>query len=115
MPRKHSKTANEVDEPISTKSSGNVFADLELPNPELLLAKADLVVAIIRTIRERELTQKQAAELMGIDQPKISALLRGQTRGYTLDRLFKLLVRLGCHIDLQVSEIAIEPRSPSIG
>lgn len=82
--------------------SGNVFADLGLPNPELLLAKAELVRRIRDLIGERKLTQAKAADLLGIDQPKVSALLRGRTDGYTLDRLFRFLNALGQRIEIAV-------------
>ncbi|MBW3625185.1 MAG: helix-turn-helix domain-containing protein, partial [Armatimonadetes bacterium] len=70
-----------------TVSSGNVFEDLGLPNPELHMAKANLVSQIGRAIWEMNLTQAQAAKLMGIGQPKVSALLRGDFQGYSVDRL----------------------------
>ena len=59
-------------------STGNVFADLGLPDAGEHLIKAGVVVRIDRTIRQRKLTQAAAAELMGIDQPKISAMLAGR-------------------------------------
>ncbi len=58
-------------------SSGNVFADLGLPNADEHLVKAGLVVKIDRTIRQRALSQAAAAKVMGIDQPKVSAMLGG--------------------------------------
>jgi len=64
--------------PKHTVSSGNIFADMGLPNAEELLAKADLAIQISRIIEERELTQAEAAELLAIDQPKVSALVRGR-------------------------------------
>jgi predicted XRE-type DNA-binding protein len=77
------------------EGSGNVFADLGLPNPHLALAKAELVQRIRNLITERKLTQAKAAELLGIDQPKVSALIRGRVEGYTIDRLFRFLNALG--------------------
>src|ERR1039458_184516 len=65
-------------------STGNVFADLGLADAGDHLIKAGLVVRIDRTIRQRKLTQAAAAQLMGIDQPKISAMLAGQFRGYSV-------------------------------
>ena len=59
-------------------SSGNVFADLGLPNPEELLIKAELAHQISELILERQLTQDQAAKLLGIDRPTLSALMRGK-------------------------------------
>src|SRR5262249_28961209 len=76
-------------------SSGNVFADLGLENPEELLAKAALVQRIADIIAERKLTQAGAAKLLGIDQPKVSALLRGKLDGFSTDRLFRFLNALG--------------------
>jgi predicted XRE-type DNA-binding protein len=86
-------------------STGNVFADLGLPNAGEHLTKAGLVVRIDRTIRQRKLTQSAAAQLMGIDQPKVSALLAGQFRGYSVERLMRFLVALGHDI-----EIVVKPR-----
>lgn len=86
-------------------SSGNVFADLGLAGSGEHLIKAGLVVKIDRTIRQRRLTQAAAAELMGIDQPKVSAMLAGQFRGYSVERLMRFLVALGHDI-----EIVVKPR-----
>jgi predicted XRE-type DNA-binding protein len=86
--------------------SGNVFADLGLPNPDLALAKAELVRRIRDLIAERKLTQAKAAELLGLDQPKVSALVRGRVEGYSLDRLFRFLNALG-----QCVEITVRPNA----
>ncbi len=86
-------------------SSGNVFADLGLADASEHLIKAGLVVKIDRTIRQRRLTQTVAAELMGIDQPKVSAMLAGQFRGYSVERLMRFLVALGHDV-----EIVVKPR-----
>ena len=86
-------------------SSGNVFADLGLADAEEHLIKAGLVVKISRIIRQRELTQAAAAQLMGIDQPKVSAMLAGQFRGYSVERLMRFLVALGHDV-----EIVVKPR-----
>lgn len=74
-----------------TISSGNVFADLELPNSQEMLAKAELARQINRLIEKKELTQVAAAKLLEIDQPKISALSKGQLSGFSLERLFRFL------------------------
>ena len=86
-------------------SSGNVFADLGLADAEERLIKAGLVVKIGRILRQRELTQSAAAQLMGIDQPKVSAMLAGQFRGYSVERLMRFLVALGHDV-----EIVVKPR-----
>lgn len=89
-------------------SSGNVFADLGLKDPGELLAKAELVQRIADIIAERKLTQVRAAKLLGIDQPKVSALLRGKLDGFSTDRLFRFLNALGRDV-----EIVIRPADPS--
>jgi predicted XRE-type DNA-binding protein len=102
-----SKRAKPKEEAIAIEpSSGNVFADLALPNPEELLAKANLVQRIIDIIAERKLTQARAATLLGIDQPKVSALMRGKLDGFSSDRLFRFLNALGQNV-----EIVIRPTS----
>ena len=85
--------------------SGNVFADLGLPDAGEHLIKAGLVVKIERTIRQRHLTQAAAAQLMGIDQPKVSAMLAGQFRGYSLERLMRFLVALGHDVEIVVKPL----------
>jgi predicted XRE-type DNA-binding protein len=79
-----------------------VFADLDLPNPDIALAKAELVQRIRGIIAERKLTQAQAAELLGLDQPKVSALVRGRVEGYSIDRLFRFLNALGQRVEITV-------------
>ena len=86
-------------------SSGNVFADLGLAEADEHLIKAGLVVKIDRIIRQRHLTQAAAAQLIGIDQPKVSAMLAGQFRGYSVERLMRFLVALGHDV-----EIVVKPR-----
>jgi len=89
------------------KSSGNVFADLGLPDPEDALAKAKLASRICQLIEERGLTQMQAAKILGLDQPKISALMRGKLSGFSADRLLRFLNDLGQEVD-----IIIRPAKP---
>ena len=86
-----------------TPSSGNVFADLGLPNPEERLAKAELARQINNIIKERKLTQTAAAALLDIDQPKISALNTGKLAGFSLDRLFRFLNSLDQNITIKVT------------
>src|SRR3954454_15174820 len=83
-------------------SRGNVFADLGLKNPEELLAKAELVQRISDIIAERKLTQARAAKVLGIDQPKVSALLRGKLDGFSIDRLFRFLNALGRDVEITI-------------
>jgi predicted XRE-type DNA-binding protein len=90
-------------------SSGNVFADLGLPNPEEALAKAELAHKIALLIQNKGLTQVQTAKLLGVDQPKVSALLRGRLSGFSLELLMRLLL-LGQDIKITVQAC---PRSRS--
>jgi predicted XRE-type DNA-binding protein len=80
-----------------------VFADLGLPNPDLALAKAELVQRIRAIIADRKLTQARAAQILGLDQPKVSSLMRGRVEGYSLDRLFRFLNALGQCIEINVT------------
>lgn len=82
--------------------SGNVFADLGLPNAEDLFARSTLVIELRRTIEARRLTQAKAAALMGVDQPKVSKLFRGDFKGFSTERLLTMLARLGRDIDIIV-------------
>ena len=82
--------------------SGNVFADLDLPNPDEMVVKAKLAVAIQGTIETRRLTQKRAAELMGIDQPKVSKIIRGRLGEFSTEWLLTRILRLGLDIDIVV-------------
>jgi|SRR5579864_3383241 len=80
--------------------SGNVFRDLNVPNPDEALAKAELVQKIIDIINQRNLTQKETAAILGIDQPKVSNLLRGKFDGYSTERLFRFLNFLGHDVEI---------------
>jgi predicted XRE-type DNA-binding protein len=84
------------------ESSGNVFADIGLPNPEERLAKAHLAFRIGTAIRGQRLTQARAARILKIDQPKVSRLLRGQLSGFSTERLMQFLTLLGRDIDIVV-------------
>jgi predicted XRE-type DNA-binding protein len=88
-------------------SSGNVFADLGLPDADKALAKADLARQIVRLIKRRDWTQAQAAQALSIDQPKVSALMRGRLAGFSTDRLIHYLNNLD-----QDVEIAVRPKAP---
>jgi predicted XRE-type DNA-binding protein len=84
------------------ESSGNVFADLGLPDPEGELTKAQLASHIRAAIRRRRLTQTAASKLMGIDQPKVSALLNGRLANFSAERLMKFLAALGQDVEITV-------------
>jgi predicted XRE-type DNA-binding protein len=99
-----------TDDVTSTPSSGNVFADLGLPDAEELDLKAELVYRLGHIIAERGLSQTQAAEILGVNQPKISALLRGRLDGFSVERILRLLTALD-----QDVEITIKPKAESRG
>lgn len=80
----------------------NIFEDLQLPEAGELNAKAQIAYRICDILAERKLTQKAAATLLGIDQPKISALLRGRLEGFSSDRLFRFLNALDRDIEIVI-------------
>ncbi len=85
-----------------TRSSGNVFADLGFADAEETRTKAELTHAIAQTLERRSLTQKAAAVVLGIDQPKVSKLLRGHFSEYSVERLMRFLTRLGYDVEINV-------------
>jgi predicted XRE-type DNA-binding protein len=88
--------------PDVTESSGNVFADLGLPEPEIWLAKAQLVHRISEIIEDRGWDQGRVAEALGIDQPTISALLRGYLDDFSIEQLFRFLNALDQEVEILV-------------
>lgn len=89
-----------------TESSGNVFADLSLPDAEKLQIKSGLTIEINRAIQRLQLTQDQAAERMGISQPKVSALMRGAFSNFSERKLMDCLNRLGYDIEIKLKPAA---------
>lgn len=83
--------------------SGNVFADLGFRDADERLLKAKLASKIAQLIEEKGLTQAQTAERTGLDQPKVSHLLRGRLSGFSADRLFAILNRLGHSVEVRIS------------
>ena len=86
-----------------TKSSGNVFADLGLPDSEALLAKAKLVSKIADAIAALNLTQTEAAHRIGLTQPKISELLHGKLDGFSMQKLMLILNALGQDVHINTA------------
>ena len=93
------------------RGSGNVFADLGFPDADAHIVKAELVTRIDAIVRQRGMTQAEAGRLLGLSQPDVSRLLRGDFREYSLERLFRLLTTLGRDIDIVIRQ----PRSPGDG
>jgi predicted XRE-type DNA-binding protein len=83
-------------------SSGNIFEDMGLPDAEERLAKAELARVIRKVLKERGLTQVQAAELLGVKQPDVSDLVRGKLARFSMDRLERFLNALGMDVRIQV-------------
>ena len=84
------------------RGSGNVFADLGHPDPETHRLKAELVTRIDDIIRRRGLKQVEAAKLLGLSQPDVSRLLRGNFRDYSIERLLRLLTALGRDVQINI-------------
>ena len=87
-----------------TESSGNVFADLGLPNPKQELTKAELTLQLYRIIKQRGMTQAEAGRALGIKQPHVSLLMRNRAGSFSVGRLMEFLTALG-----QDVEIAVRP------
>lgn len=96
----------------SKKTLNNVYADLGLPEAEEMLVKAQLATKIGEIVRRHKLTQIQAAELLGITQPKLSGLLRGQFRGISEAKMLECLTRLGRDVEIIIKSA---PNSRSEG
>lgn len=92
-----------------TRSGGNVFADLELPDADERMLKAQLAVQIRRFIEEKGWTQTEAARAVGLDQPKVSSLFRGRLSGFSVDRLLNILNRLGHSVEVRISAEEHDP------
>lgn len=93
------------EEPDFEASSGNIFADLGLPDAEELLVRAELLRRVYNLIRKRRLTQSKAALILGTNQPTVSDLMRGKLSKFSLERLIVFLTALG-----QDVEISVRPR-----
>ncbi len=85
-----------------TESSGNIFADLGFRDPVREQIKAQLMLQIFRIIRKRGLTQTQAAVVLGVRQPQVSGLMRGQSGAYSVERLMDFLAALGHDIEIKL-------------
>jgi len=85
------------------ESKGNVFADLGLPNPEQELMKAELTLQIYRIIKQREMTQTEAAKTLGVKQPHVSLLMRNRAGSFSVGRLMEFLTSLGQDVEVAVT------------
>jgi predicted XRE-type DNA-binding protein len=85
------------------EGSGNVFADLGLPNADQEMMKARLTLQIARLIRDRGLTQAAAAKILGVQQPLVSALMRNRAGTFSVGRLIDFLTALGQDVEITVT------------
>jgi predicted XRE-type DNA-binding protein len=112
--RKRKQQKNDTEEMEFTISSGNVYADFGFANPEKEEAKADLAMLIKNIIKSKNMTQQCAAELMGIDQPKVSKITRGLLTEFSIETLMNLLVMLGYDIKIEATPHKSKTSSPAI-
>lgn len=87
-----------------TKSGGNIFADIGFKDAKERLVKADLAIRINQIIKERGLKQEDAAELLGINQPKISAIANGRLKDFSIERLIEFLNKLDQDVKIVIHE-----------
>lgn len=97
------KTPKEIARKSVTESSGNVFSDLRLPNPEQDLVKAELTLQIYRIIKRRGMTQAETAKVLGIKQPHVSLLMRNRAGSFSVGRLMEFLTALGQDVAVAVT------------
>jgi predicted XRE-type DNA-binding protein len=84
------------------RSTGNVFADIGIANPEQTLAKAEIARQVNKIIEARQLTQSDAAAILGIDQPRVSALSKGRLSVFSLEKLMQFASRLGNQVEISI-------------
>ncbi|MBC3436355.1 MULTISPECIES: helix-turn-helix domain-containing protein [Pseudomonas] len=84
------------------QGSGNVYADLNCPDADEMLVKARLASKICSIIKARHLTQMQAAQILGLPQPKVSEMIRGKFRGISESKMIDCLARLGRDVQIVV-------------
>jgi predicted XRE-type DNA-binding protein len=102
--KRHNPIVEQNMKKTTTKSSGNVSRELGLANPEECFEKANLGCELIRTIKEKHLTQAQAAKILKTDQAKVSFLMNGRFQGFSLSRLIRFLEALGKRVSFIVEE-----------
>lgn len=90
-------------------SSGNVFADLGFEDADERMLKAQLALKIAELVKRKGWTQARTAEVIGLDQPKVSHLLRGRLSGFSADRLFAILNRLGHSVEVRIEAVERAP------
>lgn len=104
----------EQEELFIKKGSGNVFADLGFPDPETHKLKAQLVSRVAEAMKESRMTQVAAAKAVGTNQPEMSRILRGHFREVSVERLMRMLTKLGCEVDIVVRPPEGRPSAPAV-
>jgi len=104
MKRRGEDLHEESEEITANPSSGNVFADLGLPDAEELLVKSNLAIKINKIIKNRHLSQVQAAAILGIPQPKVSMIQNGNLKGFSLEKLCHFLTLLGRDVNIVIKD-----------
>ncbi len=94
--------------------SDNIFADLGLPDAEELLARAQLMSRVCDIVRERKLTQAQAAKVLGTNQPTVSDLMRGKFNKFSLERLIGFMMALGHNVEISVTPRPEDAKGPAL-
>lgn len=97
-----------------TKSSGNVFADIGLKDAKERLVKADLAIKINQIIKDRKLNQEGAAQVLGISQPKISAIANGRLKDFSIERLIEFLNKLDQDVKIYIHEKPKNRKRPAL-
>lgn len=98
----HTRAKNGQQESSLSDSTGNVYADAGYRNPEEMLLKSRIAMQIYYAVRDKELTQQEAADILGTDHAKVSRILSGKLRGFTVDRLLRYLVALGVDVEIKL-------------
>ncbi len=96
-----------------TESSGNVYADMGFKNAKEMLVKADLARIINQIITEQQLTQTAAAKILGINQPKISAIANGRLTEFSIERLIDFLNKLDLDVEISVHQKPKRSKRPA--
>lgn len=95
------------------QSSDNIFADLGRPDTEEAFARVKLAKQIAEIVMRQKLTQSEAATLMCLDQPKVSALMRGRLAGFFMDRLLRCLTLLGQDVEIVITDKSSDSHLPA--
>jgi predicted XRE-type DNA-binding protein len=97
----HKRKRDKASDHRVTPSSGNIFADFDLPHSQEDMMKVEIAIAIAEAIKERKLTQVKTAEILGVEQSKVSDVERGRLRGYSVVRLLGYLAALGRDVEIR--------------